>query len=54
MGYSERVCQLCGISFNIGRMRTPGTCKCMCTSRFFFFSKCFPKTQNKIDIYQTR
>ena len=24
MEYSERVCQLCGISFNIGRIRQPG------------------------------
>lgn len=24
MGYSERVCQICGISFNIGRTRTKG------------------------------
>lgn len=24
MGYTERVCQLCGISFNIGRIRKSG------------------------------
>lgn len=24
MGYSERICQLCGIPFNIGRIRRPG------------------------------
>jgi hypothetical protein len=25
MPYSERVCQLCGVSFNIGTIRKPGT-----------------------------